>query len=81
MCIRDRIKLMQRRKAADDEIVKALGITHYGLRNTRRQLRAFTEERLLRAYKVCVDAEFAIKSGAMSDDEALERLILNWLSA
>lgn len=75
------IKLMQRRKAADDEIVKALGITPYGLRNTRRQLRAFTEERLLRAYKDCVDAEFAIKSGAMSDDEALERLILNWLSA
>lgn len=75
------IKLMQRRKAVDDEIVKALGITPYGLRNTRRQLRAFTEERLLRAYKDCVDAEFAIKSGAMSDDEALERLILNWLSA
>lgn len=75
------IKLMQRRKAADDEMVRALGITPYGLRNTRRQLRGFTEERLRRAYRECVDAEFAIKSGAMSDREALERLILSWLSA
>lgn len=75
------IKLMQRRKAPDEEIIRATGITPYGLRNTRRQLRGFTEERLRRAYRDCVDAEFAIKSGAMSDEEALERLIISWLSA
>lgn len=74
------IKLMQRRKASDDEMMKALGITAFGLRNTRRQLRVFSEERLMRAYQDCVDAEYAIKSGAMSDEEALGRLMLSWLS-
>lgn len=74
------IKLMERRRASDAEIVKALGITPYGLRNTRRQLRAFSEEQLTGAYRDCVNAEFAIKSGAMSDSEALGRLMLNWLT-
>ena len=75
------IKLMQAKRARDDEIIKALGINPYGLRNTRRQLGAFTEERLERAYRDCVDAEYAIKSGAMSDEEALGRLMLNWLNS
>ena len=75
------IKLMQRKKATDEEIIKAVGITAFGLRNTRRQLRAFSEERLMRAYRDCVEAEYAIKSGAMSDEEALGRLMLSWLSA
>ena len=75
------IKLMQRKKATDEEIIKAVGITAFGLRNTRRQLRAFSEERLMRAYRDCVEAEYAVKSGAMSDEEALGRLMLSWLSA
>ncbi len=75
------IKLMQAKRVRDDEIIKALGINPYGLRNTRRQLGAFTEERLERAYRDCVDAEYAIKSGAMSDEEALGRLMLNWLNS
>ena len=50
------IKLMQAKRVRDDEIIKALGINPYGLRNTRRQLGAFTEERLERAYRDCVDA-------------------------
>ena len=72
---------LQGRKATDEEIIKAVGITAYGLRNTRRQLRAFSEERLMRAYRDCVEAEYAVKSGAMSDEEALGRLMLSWLSA
>lgn len=75
------IKLMQKNRARDDEMIKALGITPYGLKNTRRQLAAFTEERLESAYRDCVDAEYAIKSGAMSDEEALGRLMLNWLNS
>lgn len=74
------VKLLQQRRTPDAQIVKALGITPYGLKNTRRQMRVFTGERLIQSYRDCVNAEFAVKSGAMSDGEALGRLILNWLN-
>ena len=73
------IKLMDGRHLRDEEIIKALGITSYGLRNTRRQIKSFTDARLTAAYRDCVDTDQAIKSGVMTDQEGLERLLLKWL--
>ena len=74
------IGYLQSRRASDDEIMKTLEITRTGLYKTRQQLHGFTQAKVTSAYKQCVEADYAIKSGQISDTEALDRLLLGWLS-
>jgi len=63
-------------KKGQSEIQSALGVTSYGAKRLMEQARRMKAESLERAYKECVDAEFAVKSGRWRDEAALDRIML-----
>lgn len=56
-------------------IEKKLAINHYGAQRTERQIRRFSAETLMAAYRECVEADFSVKSGQARDRAALDRII------
>ncbi|MDO4357448.1 MAG: DNA polymerase III subunit delta [Clostridia bacterium] len=56
-------------------VEKRLSINHYGAQRTERQIRRFSADTLLRAYRDCVEADYSVKSGQARDRAALERVI------
>jgi len=63
-------------RAAQPQVQSALGVTSYGAKRLIEQARRMKKEPLERAYRECVDAEFAIKSGRWRDEAALDRIML-----
>lgn len=56
-------------------VEKKLAMNHYGAQRTERQIRRFSAETLMDAYRDCVDADFSVKSGQARDRAALDRVI------
>lgn len=58
------------------QIASALGVPPFGAKKLMEQVRRLKKEPLERAYKECVEAEFAVKSGRWRDEAALDRIML-----
>lgn len=69
------VTLMQQEKLPEPEMQKRLGVQSFALRVLIRQARAFTSDTLRARLDLCVDTDYAIKSGRMREDAALERVI------
>ena len=63
-------------KKTQAEIQSALGVPPFGAKRLMEQARRMKAESLEMAYKECVDAEFAVKSGRWRDEAALDRIML-----
>ena len=57
-------------------IQESLGVTSYGARRLSEQARRLRAEPLRAAYRDCVDAEYAVKSGQARDDAVLDEIML-----
>jgi len=68
--------LLLARGANAQAIGKAIGISGYGLTRTVQQARALPVERAQEAVEACLDADYSIKSGAVREEMALDRLML-----
>ncbi|MDD4081136.1 MAG: DNA polymerase III subunit delta [Eubacteriales bacterium] len=60
-------------------IAKRLGIPPFVARRMGEMVRGQTTEMLKEAYMMCVNQEFLIKSGQLSEEGSLEQLIMNLL--
>lgn len=63
-------------KKTQAEIQSALGVKPYGAKRLMEQARRMKRESLESAYRECVDAEYAVKSGRWRDEAALDRIML-----
>lgn len=57
--------------------VKRLGIPPFAFDRAQKQAKTYTTEQLKAAVALCIDTDYAIKSGRMREDAALERAM--WL--
>ena len=74
-------QLMQVRQLSDDkiprqEIAKRLGLNPYIAGKIQSQARAFSPKALKAAVAACVEAETAVKTGNLSDQLAVELLLV-----
>lgn len=75
------LKLMEADRVPEAEAVKRLGVPPFALRRLQAQARKETAERLREKLDLCVDTDYAIKSGKMREDAALERAMMRLCSA
>lgn len=69
------LKLMQQNGAPQGEIQKKLGVPAFAMRRLTEQARGADAGALRMKLDLCVDTDYAIKSGRMREDAALERAI------
>lgn len=67
------LKLMQQERVSEGEMQKRLGVPPFALRRLLAQSKNAQAEALRAKLDICVDTDFAIKSGKMREDAALER--------
>lgn len=67
---------MSEAQLSSPQIEEALGLSRYQLRRYAAQAARFDTQALREAYRACVEADYAIKSGRMREEEALEMLML-----
>lgn len=67
---------MQQERVPEAEMVKRLGIPSFALSRLRQQARGLDAGTIRRRLDLCVDTDYAIKSGKMREDAALERAML-----
>lgn len=60
----------------ESQIAQRVGIPSFVVRKLRRQAQAEGAERLKKKLALCVDTDFAIKSGKMREDAALDRAMI-----
>lgn len=70
------LKLLKAQGLALPQIEKKLSLNHYAAARMERQAARFTQDQLESAYRACVEADYAIKSGQARDEAALDRLLL-----
>lgn len=75
------LKLMQEAKKSEAEAQAQLGVQSFVLRRLWSQSRVVSVESLRARLDLCVDTDFAIKSGKMREEDALERVIFRLCSA
>ena len=73
------VKIMQFEKRTQEEIRSALGVPPFALNQYLRQASFYTGGQVKQAVKICFDTEYAVKSGKMNQDGALEAAILKIL--
>ena len=74
------IKILQRDGASRDVIQTALGIAPFVLNQDLRQASSYTGPQIREAVALCLDTDFAVKSGRLNADGALEAVILKLLN-
>ena len=74
------IKIMQYEKRPRDAIRSALGVPSFALEQYIRQAAAYTGGQVKQAVRLCFDTEYAVKSGRLNAEGALEAVILNLLN-
>ncbi len=67
---------MQRERAPQAQMAKALGIPPFALRRLGQQVGRRSYEALRESVALCVAADYDIKRGALREDAALDRLML-----
>lgn len=70
------IRLMRSQGMTLQEIERKLSLNHYAASRAARQAGQFTVESLEEGYRLCVETDYAIKSGRMRDAAALDMLML-----
>ena len=74
------IKIMQYEKRGSDFIRSALGVPPFAVDQYVRQASGYTGGQVKSAVRICFDAEYALKSGRMSQDGAVETVVLKLLN-
>ena len=68
--------LMKGAGLSDAQVQKALGVPAFAYRRLLQQMRGMDDDALRARLNLCVETDFAIKSGRMREDAALERVML-----
>ena len=74
------IKIMQYEKKGSDFIRSSLGVPSFTLEQYMRQASLYTGGQVKKAVSACFDTEYAVKSGRIPQDGAVETLILKLLT-
>ena len=74
------IKIMQYEKRSGAEIRSALGVPPFAADQYIRQAAGYTNGQVKTAVNICFDTEYAIKSGRLNQDGALEAVMLKLLN-
>lgn len=74
------VKIMQYEKCSMDYIRSSLGVSSYALEQYLRQASGYSGSQIKNAVRICFDAEYAVKSGRIQADGAVETVILKLLT-
>ena len=74
------IKIMQYEKRNADYIRSALGVSPYAFEQYLRQASGYSGGQIKKAVQICLDAEYAVKSGRIQTDGAVETVVLKLLT-
>ena len=74
------IRIMQYEKCSRDAIRAALGIPPFAVDQYVRQAAMYTNAQIKKAVAVCLDTEYAVKSGRMNQEGSLESVMLKLLN-
>lgn len=74
------IKIMQYEKRGNDFIRSSLGVPPFAVDQYVRQASGYTGGQIKSAVRICFETEYALKSGRMSQDGAVETVVLKLLN-
>ena len=74
------IKIMQYEKCENDYIRSALGIPSFAVDQYLRQASGYTGGQVKKAVRICFDTEYAVKSGRMQQEGAVETVVIKLLT-
>ena len=74
------IKIMQYEKRSGDFIRSALGVPPFAVDQYIRQASGYTGGQVKNAVRICFDTEYAVKSGRMQQEGAVESVVIRLLS-
>ncbi len=74
------IKIMQYEKRSREDIRSALGVPPFAVDQYVRQAGMYTNGQAKKAVRICFDTEYAVKSGRLNQDGALEAVMLKLLN-
>ena len=74
------IKIMQYEKKGGDYIRNALGVPPFAVDQYLRQASSYTGGLVKKAVQICFDTEYAVKSGRILPDGALETVVIRLLN-
>ena len=70
------IKIMQFEKLSTQDIKQRLGIAPFAAERCMRQASGYSGGQVKRAVRICLDAEYRVKSGQWNQEGALEKAML-----
>ena len=74
------IKIMQYEKKSNEYIRSALGVQPFALDQYLRQAAGYTGGQIKKAVRICFDTEYAVKSGLIQQEGAVESVIIRLLN-
>ena len=74
------VKIMQYEKCTRDTIRSVLGVPSFALDQYLRQAASYTGGQVKRAVQICLETEYAVKSGRLNQEGAVEAAILKILT-
>ena len=74
------IKIMQYEKRSGDFIRSALGVPSFAVDQYLRQASGYTGGQVKNAVRICFDTEYAVKSGRIQQEGAVESVVIRLLS-
>ena len=74
------IKIMQYEKKSGDYIRSALGVPSFAVDQYIRQASGYTGSQVKKAVRICFDTEYALKSGRIQQEGAVEAVIIRLLT-
>lgn len=74
------IKIMQYEKCSGDFIRSALGVPPFAVEQYLRQASGYTGGQVKNAVRICFDTEYAVKSGHIQQEGAVETVIIRLLN-
>ena len=74
------IRIMQYEKCSRDTIRANLGVPPFAVEQYTRQAALYTNAQIKQAVRLCLDTEYAVKSGRMSQEGSLEAVMLKLIA-
>ena len=74
------IKIMQYEKCSGDFIRSALGVPPFAVEQYMRQASGYTGGQVKSAVRICFDTEYAVKSGRIAQEGAVESVVIRLLA-
>ena len=78
--ILQQIKILQYEKKSREVLLSSLGVPAFAAEQYIRQAAAYTGGQIKQAVRICFDTEYAVKSGSLNAEGALEAVILKLLT-